>query len=198
MMRITKEGRLFVLFWEGVLWKKIEKITLPYGGVQEVAKSCSLPEAEECFNRLECKAAKAYVLKLLNERALFHAQIQEKMQRKGFSCQAITFALEFCTQIGGIDDKSLAKEKCEREIRKGKGFFMAQQKIGRWVNREDCFLPVETIHELEKTAIQKVLEKKKVDYSVLSFPEKQKIFLFLLKRGFKKEHIQEVLLSITE
>jgi regulatory protein len=193
VIRVEKEGSSIQIFWEDVLWKEVEKGLFPRNEFQRLTKCRSLEELEERFFALEEKAAKGVAIRLLSRQALFSLQIQEKLQRKGFSQEAAQHALDFCRHIGSIDDTALASSKCEREMKKGKGFAYAEQKLKRWAPKEKSLLSREQVAELERASLAKILQKKKVDIEALSSMEKQKLFLFLLKRGFKKEHIQECL-----
>ncbi len=198
MIEILEENGFFIVLWDGRLVRKIEAKIISREYILQLKAAVSLMDVEEILAGWEEKAAKAYVISLLSRQSLFTRQIKEKMLKKGFSLETIAQACSFGKTFGGVDDESLAQKKCEREIQKGKGLLFARQKWERWVEKEHLSLPKEKAQALETQAIYTLLQKKKVDYAILSWEEKKKLFLFLLRKGFAKEHIQEVLSTIVQ
>ena len=191
-IKIVRDSSELSIFFEGELWKKISR-TVFFNSLSDLYRATSIEEAEEIFFTLERKAAKALAIRCLGRRSWFSLELRQKMQDKGLSSEAISEALLFCEKMGALDDVSLAKIRTERELRRGKGQVAALIKIKRWVDVEAVSLDLCKIKELEKEALLQYIQKKRIDVEVLSFNEKGKLYLVLMRRGFKRENIQDVL-----
>ncbi len=191
-IKIIKNDVELLIYFEEELLKKTSRTGF-FSGLSDLYRATSREEALEIFGKIEVKAAKALVVRWLGSRALFSTEIRQKLRDKGFSDVTISEVLLFCERIGAIDDRNLAREKTERELRKGKGQLAALIKIRRWVDVETVSLDFSKIKELEKEALTKYLQKKRVDLPSLDFEERRKLYSALLRRGFKGENIQEIL-----
>lgn len=166
-----------VLEWEGELWKKVYK-SLFIGKLRSLFFARSLQDLEELFLELEVKVAKAFAVRTLSKRALLSTELGKKLREKGISERASQEALAYCHQMGAIQDQELLDYRIRKELRKGHGLRYIQAK---W--------KVEIVQEAkrkeEKEAALKLLQQK---------GKKQKnLYLFLQRRGFCADTIQEVL-----
>lgn len=190
-VKIVRDGIEISIYFEEDLWKKVNK-SIFFNGLSVLYRATSIEKVEEIFREIEKKAAKAFAIRALGRRALFSSELRQKMYDKGLSSSAISEVLQFCERIGSIDDENLAKIKTEIELRKGKGQVAALLKIRRWVDVESISLDFPKIKELERESLLKYLQKKRIEVSSLKLDEQRKLYLTLLRRGFKKESIQEV------
>ena len=69
----------------------------------------------------------------------------------------------------------------------------ALYKIKKWVEKEQIAIDWEKLSCLEVESIERVCEKKRVSLPIENWKERQKLFASLLKKGFAKENIEEVL-----
>ncbi|MES2198662.1 MAG: regulatory protein RecX [Chlamydiota bacterium] len=145
--------------------------------------------------RKELQAAKNLVLKWLTRRSFFRAEIEYKLQKKEISGAIIEEVILFCQRIGMLDDEKLQEKIIERELRRGRGRASGLAKCRRWVDIKGSFSQDEKTLELEKEAIEKVLQKKRIDLTSLDGKGKRKLWQFLLQRGFGAGVIQRVLSS---
>jgi SOS response regulatory protein OraA/RecX len=195
-MKVIREGDFFILYWEGELWKRVDK-GLTINGLKGLEKVEALEEAEELLAQQQEKKGRALAVFWLSKRGLFTSEIKQKLENKGFSSLAIMQTLVFCEKIGAINDAKLAEEWLAKELRKGRGSILAFYKIKRWVDAESLLLDEGKIREAEKEAVRLYLQKKRVDLALLEGRSGWKIrgqlLSSLLKRGFKRESIEDVL-----
>ncbi len=144
----------------------------------------------------ELQVAKNLVLRWLSRRSLFRAEIEYKLQKKEISIGVIEEIILFCQRIGMLDDEKLQEKIIERELRRGRGKASALAKCRRWVDVRESFSQDPKIEELEKEAIEKVIQKKGVELSSLDVKGKRKLWQFLLQRGFGVGVIQKVLSQV--
>lgn len=141
----------------------------------------------------ELQVAKRLVIKWLTRRSLFRAEIEYKLQKKEISTGVIEEVILFCQRIGMLDDAKLQERMIEKEIRRGRGRASALAKCRRWVEVKESYSQDSKIEEAEKEAIERVLQKKRIDIASLDIKEKRKLWQFLLQRGFGVGVIQKVL-----
>lgn len=145
------------------------------------------------MNTKELQLAKRLAVRWLARRAFFKAELEDKLRKKDISAEIVEEVVLFCRKIGALDDEKLQEKIIEKELRKGKGKAYALAKCKRWVDQGVITPSLDNVEALEKEAIQKVLEKKKVSLSSLDYKEKTKLFRFFLQRGFEARTIQQVL-----
>jgi len=175
------------LQWEGVFWRKIYN-PLFLKWIKVVSSASSLQEAEALFNRLEEKLARQFAVKALAQRALFSCELAQKLRKKGFSEQIIPITLSFFQRTGALQDEDLMKLNMEKEIKKGRGFLCVQAKWQKKGLKDLVHLGPDW-DLLEQDALKKLLQRKGVIWNALDWKEKQKVMLFLKRRGFRKETI---------
>ena len=129
----------------------------------------------------------------LSRRGLFSLEIQKKLEDRGFSSSAIEETLAFCQRIGAVDDTKRAQDLISRDLKKGKSLLASLVKIRRFVDVEEV---ARNSIEKEKESLITYLHKKKVVISALSYEKRGKLYQSLLRRGFKREMIEEVLKEV--
>ncbi len=165
------------LMWEGELWKKVYK-SLFIGKLRSLFSARNFQEVEDLFLELEVKVAKAFAVRTLSKRALLSAELGKKLREKGISERASQETLSYCQQMGAIQDQELLEYRIGKELRKGHGLRYIQAKWKVEIGLEDK-------RNAEKEAALKLLQQK---------GKKQKNpYLFLQRRGFCLDTIQEVL-----
>lgn len=188
---VRKEGN-YQIFWEEKLLKEVDN-SLLVRGVYALASSQTKEELEEKLLDLQVKKGKALAVYWLSRRGVFQKELVEKLKGKGFPDEAIEKTVAFCQKIGALNDQKLAEEWINKELRKGRGALSAFYKMRQWVEKEQLTVDWENLSSLEIKAIEKVCEKKRISLPVESWKERQKLFASLLKKGFAKESIEEVL-----
>jgi SOS response regulatory protein OraA/RecX len=189
-----KDPRWCELHWEGLFWKRIYK-TFFIRKLNPLLRAGSLEELEKAFIILEEKIAKDQSIRWLSKRALFSLDLKKKLEEKGFSSFATQQALAYCQKIGALKDEELIDAKIRKELRSGKGLYYIQKKWKNSLQEEDREVEWYSLErqKLEKEAIIQFLQKKGKVWNVLDRKEKSALVVFLLRRGFRKETIKDVL-----
>ncbi|MBS0627387.1 MAG: regulatory protein RecX [Verrucomicrobia bacterium] len=141
----------------------------------------------------ELQVAKNLAIKWLTRRSFFRSEIEYKLKKMGVSLATIQEVILFCQKIGVLDDEKLKEKIIEKELRRGRGRAFALAKCRRWIEIKESYPNDPETRGLEKEAIEKVLQKKRIDLSSLDDKGKRKVWRFLLQRGFEKEIVQKVL-----
>lgn len=139
---------------------------------------------EEEFLRGRKKA-----MSLLNHSDRTKWELQDRMERAGFSQEVIADAIAYVEGFHYIDDLRYAKRFAEiyretRSIRR-----IRQDLKKRHVPEEYIEMALEEIHYDDSSALARELGKLWVDGRELSYGEKQKIAAKLYRKGFRTEDI---------
>ncbi len=141
------------------------------------------------------KEAKLKALSLLNYMDRTESQLRQKLKEKFYNDEVIDQVVEYVKSFGYINDVNYAERyirskqsgKSRREIHAA----LVQKGVGRddiETAMERCF---EREDELE--AIRRLCEKKHFSPEEASDAEKQKIYGYLVRKGFRNEEIRQVI-----
>ena len=134
-----------------------------------------------------------YVLKLLAIRDYSEYELRCKMQAKAFSEQEIEQTIAKCQEKNWQNDFRFCEYFLLSRVHKGYGLQRIKQELQQKGIQNEVMQ-----HALEQSDIdwyalaQQTLAKKFPDYATVSdFKTKQKMWRFLLSRGFSQEEISE-------
>ena len=141
------------------------------------------------------KQAKRKALSLLEHMDRTEAGLRQKLREKSYSEEVIDQALDYVKSFGYINDTSYAERyilnkqtaKSRREI------YMSLSQKG--VSREDIECAMESCYEAESEteAIRRLCEKKHFSAEDSSDAEKQKMYGYLVRKGFRSEDVRRIL-----
>ena len=141
------------------------------------------------------KQAKAKALRLLEDMDRTEEQLRIKLKQKGFTDDVIDKTLEYVKSYNYINDQNYAERfvlnkqgsKSRREI-----YSMLYQK---GISRDEIEHAMETCYEndSEEEAIRRLCEKKHYSVEQSSDSEKQKMYAYLMRKGFRNENIRRVM-----
>jgi regulatory protein len=141
--------------------------------------------------RLERKLCLEQAIRYLAFRAHFAAELNRKLETKGFSpsiCQAI---IEECRKLGYIDDLEQTRSLIRREQRKGNGPQLILQKL-----KMQGGIPNEGLNRLKQEmeaaqieGIQTYLHKRCRNIDWKDQKQRRKVMAALQRRGFQSEAI---------
>ncbi|HHW67905.1 RecX family transcriptional regulator [Defluviitalea raffinosedens] len=158
-----------------------------------VGKEISEIELEKMIKEKDYSKAKDVALKFLSYRARSEKELRDKLISKEFDPVTIDRVIEFLKRYDYVNDEKFAKSYVRERIRlkfegrkkliydlKQKG--IKQEIIDHVLNNTD-------INEIDHAL--KLLEKKVPDKTELGLKEKQRIYQFLLRKGFSYDIIQK-------
>lgn len=139
--------------------------------------------------------ALGYAFRLLKYRPRSEHELRQRLKRRGFSDSIITETLIFLKDKGLVDDLEFARIWVESRIKKPLGIHRLKQEL--------------RIKGIDKNLIEQVIERVGSRYNeeetignliqrrmerlrhIEPAKAKRRIFLYLLRRGFSSERIQE-------
>lgn len=192
----VKDPRFLILLLKGSPWKRVYK-SLFVKYLRELS-SVDLEEAEQTFYRIELKVAKALAVKWLAQKSYFSEELSAKLQDRGISPRAITEALHFCKGLGALNDRKQLEELVAREIQRGHGPFWIEDKLRRMGmgSSKDLEVLFQNYAPLQEEVIWKLIKRKVKLGKPLQRTEQHKLLLFLMRKGFSKESILNVLQQV--
>lgn len=154
---------------------------------------------EEIISRIKAevlvKRAKMRAMHLLNEMARTEAQLRQKLKQNGYPEDVIDDAVAYVKSFGYINDEAYIRNFVES--RKGKKsrreiYALLGQK---GLNQETVETVLDEMYEehSDQEAIREILRKKHWDSEESDIKEKQKIYAYLVRKGFRYEDIRQVI-----
>lgn len=156
----------------------------------------NIPEGDfkKIFFEKEERLAKIEAFKLLSKCSLFKNELKERLKRKGFSLAAQESAVSYSQKMGALSESKKVRYLMEKALEKGKGEMYIRASLRKYRLEEQ--LINESFQELQvdpRSTMQKLLVKLKKKCVFSDSKEKQKLILFLQRRGFHLEDIFAVL-----
>lgn len=146
------------------------------------------------------KRAAMRAMNLLKSRDYTTAQLKEKLVRGGYPDMVIERALEYAASYRYIDDLRYAVSYiiCHETDRSRKR--IEQDLYGKGISRETMEKAWEEWEKQggccdEQSMINRLLEKKHFDCRTADIREKQRVFAFLMRKGFPAEQIRRAMNS---
>lgn len=122
-----------------------------------------------------------YACKLLTVKDLFSSEIRSKMKKKGFSEGEIEDSISKLLKLNYLDDEELLPRYLRHYLEKGMGPLLIRQKLQAKGVRVEFDLPFDEQEEV----INRLMEKH-------AAKPKEKMFQFLMRRGFEVDVIRQV------
>lgn len=184
MMIHTEEGVTFVLY-KG----EIRRFDLKEG--QELANEVY----EEIRTDILIKRARKRAMFLLEKKDRTESQLRNKLRQGFYGEDLIDDAVAYVKKYHYIDDNRYAQTyvRCQKERKSKRQIKMDLMQKG--VNREiiEQAIEIEYGAESEQELIMKWVEKRKYKIGNSDVKEKQKMYQFLMRKGFRSEDILHIL-----
>lgn len=144
--------------------------------------------------------AKRYAFRLLAYRGRSESELRERLTRKGFPGEAISFAVDYLKKAGYLDDRVLAENLKRQVLEKkmlgyqGAKVFMAKRGLPTEV--VEATLDYDEDRELQN--VHKLVDKKLVSMgNYLTKNEKRRLWNFLARRGYSSGIIRKALKAMS-
>lgn len=144
------------------------------------------------------KRARERALYLLKTKDKTEKEIRDKLRLEKYPDDVIEKVIEFLTQYGYVDDGRFAHHylECYKERKSTRQ--IQSELLQKGISQECIRKLLEECPCDEEKAIQKYLQKKRIELSSVSPKETQKIYANLMRKGFSYEAIQNVLKPVWE
>ncbi len=149
---------------------------------------------EELVNRVLKKRATLRAMHILERTDKTEAQLRRKLEESEYPKEAVESAIAYVTSYGYLDDRRYAEHYIEWK-KQGKGkarlkMELVQKGISREIIEE--VLESTDFGETREMIRQIILKKRKTDIS-MNEKEKQRIYGFLMRKGFSSSDILAVM-----
>lgn len=156
-------------------------------------------EVYEKIYELLLRRAKLRAMRLLEAMGRTEQELYRKLKTGGYPEAVIEQALSYVKSFGYVDDaryirnfmESRQHTKSKKEIK----MLLMQKGLDRSLITDimEEYISQDTSQDYEVEAIKALLRKKKYDPSVADLKEKQKIYAYLARKGFRYELIRQVI-----
>lgn len=149
---------------------------------------------EELVNRVLKKRATLRAMHILERTDKTEAQLRRKLEESEYPKEAVESAIAYVTSYGYLDDRRYAEHYIEWK-KQGKGkarlkMELVQKGISREIIEE--VLESTDFGETRETIRQIILKKRKTDIP-MNEKEKQRLYGFLMRKGFSSSDILAVM-----
>lgn len=191
----TKEcdRNILILKWNGDIWKEVDR-SLFINELKRFPSHLSQEEWIERFNALEIRVAKALALRLLAKKGRLSRELGEKMSQRGISGGAIDAALQYCRELGFLNDQEHVRAMIEKEQRKGLGKKMILYKL-KVIKGVDAEMLQALSHEMspEEEVAARLVKKLSKSIDLTDRKAKQKLIAKCMRRGFSYSEIADAI-----
>ncbi len=152
---------------------------------------------EQIVQEVLVKRAQKRVLYLLQRMARTEAEIRKKLKEGFYPEEAIDAAITYAKKFGYINDENYIRFYIEERKNSKSKKEILYKLMGKGVSKDTVLEIMETIYEedSEIDTIRALLRKKRYDPSCATDKEKQRIYGYLMRKGFTYQQIQK---SISE
>lgn len=158
--------------------------------------------AEETVRKIKgevlLKRAKLRAMHLLNEMARTEAQLSQKLRQNGYPQDVVDGAIEYVKSFGYINDEAyirgFAEGRKDRKSRREITALLSQKGL----DRELVDRVLDGVYEehSEQEAILDILRRKRWDPEGMDQKEQQKIYGYLVRKGFHYEDIRRAMAKV--
>lgn len=173
-----EDGRVFALY-NGELYR----YKLLEGG------EFSEETYQEILDTVLKKRARERLLYLLKSRDYTETQLRRKLQQGFYPEEAIAYAIAFGKERRYIDDARYAQLYAQQKagsISRRQLFIKLSEK---GISRELIEQALSGLEEKEEDTLERLLRRKNVDFSAITWQERQKICTYFMRKGFAYENI---------
>ncbi|MDE5933071.1 MAG: recombination regulator RecX [Lachnospiraceae bacterium] len=154
---------------------------------------------ESIFHEILPKRAKLRCMNLLKTKDYTRKQLEDKLKQGGYPAEIMEEALAYVESYGYVNDENYARNYVEYHVqtrsRKRIENDLQQKGIHREVISKVFDELLENGLEMDETAmIQKILLKKNYHTGTANDKERQKMYGFLYRKGFRTDAISRALL----
>lgn len=185
---VTDEGTAFVLY-KG----EMNRFCIQTG------KEITEDEYFHIFNEILPKRARLRCMNLLKSRDYTYMQLVDKLKQGEYPQEIIKDAVAYVESYGYIDDERYTRNFIEYNVNLKSRIRMENDLMRKGIRKElidKVFeeLKEEGIQTDEIGMIQKILTKKNYQSQSAAYEERQKMYVFLLRKGFCRDAISRALL----
>lgn len=161
----------------------------------EEDQDLSMETYREILEEILIKRAKLRTLRLLEQGDRTKKSLENKLEQNGYPPEAVEEALAYVESFHYIDDKRYAVNYIQNQRGcKGRARIMMELR-NKGVSQEDIDFAFQETEEGADTKerIRELIRKKRKSQGIMEEKERQKLYGFLMRRGFASSDILSVL-----
>ena len=141
------------------------------------------------------KRAKLRAMHLLERMDRTETQLRTKLQQDLYPEDIIEIAMQYVRSFGYIGDRGYAKRFVESRQGSKSKLEIKRALLQKGIAKEIVYEVLEEYYDdqAESAAIRKLLEKKRFSPETATEAEKQKMYGYLLQKGFRYEDVRQVI-----
>ncbi len=151
---------------------------------------------QEILDQVLIKRARERMLYLLKDSDKTERQIREKLEAGYYPKTAIEAAVAFGKKYHYIDDiryaENFIRGKGQQLSRKELEYKLQQRGIGKEMY-QSLYEELEEDGTQEDAALERLIQKKNVNFSEITPEEKQKLYAYFIRKGFSYEAVRKKL-----
>ncbi len=151
---------------------------------------------QEILDQVLIKRARERMLYLLKDSDKTEKQIREKLEAGYYPKTAIEAAVAFGKKYHYIDDiryaENFIRGKGQQLSRKELEYKLQQRGIGKEMY-QSLYEELEEDGTQEDAALERLIQKKNVNFSEITPEEKQKLYAYFIRKGFSYEAVRKKL-----
>lgn len=166
----------------------------------EEGKKIEPETLDEIMSEVLPKRAKLRAMNLLMKRRLTEKGLRTKLQDGEYPPDVIEEAINYVISYGYVDDEAYARDYVEYNRSSKSVSRMMNDLIAKGIDKEVISTIIyemdadhESLADTEIELIKKLLFKKKYDSATTTNEEKQKIYVYLARKGFSSERIKQAM-----
>ncbi len=147
------------------------------------------------INEILIKRAKLRAMHLLNVMARTEDGLRQKLVQNGYPQIAVEEAIKYVKSFGYIDDEAYIRNFIEYRKDKKSRKEIEALLVQKGMNGELADTVLEDIYEehSDLSALEEIVRKKRWNFEEADEKERQKMYGYLLRKGFKYSDIRQVL-----
>lgn len=186
------DNKKFAEIWvDGEKWKEVHR-RLYKNHLKEILRTPEKKLLSDLCLRIDVKIARSLVYKWLSLRGFMKSELTKKLTSYKIDPQAIADILSECEKAGYLDDQREGKLLIERGKRKGLGPQRVAFQLSQKAPELKGMAQSAFTDEEQKEEVTRWIKKKGANLSDLKV--KQRLFRFLLSKGFDAHIIRKQLL----
>lgn len=152
---------------------------------------------EEILETILKKRARERIMYLLKGGDYTEHQIRQKLRQGFYPEEAIEEALCFGREYHYLDDCRYARTYAEQKAARLSRRMLSLKLSEKGIAREIIDSTLEELETGEEDALDALIRKKNIDFSGLTWQERQKICAYFMRKGFAYENILKKINEIT-
>lgn len=185
-----KKSKIYI---DGQLAFALYKGELSRYGIR-VDKELAEEDYKEIVDVVLTKRAKLYCMNLLQSMDRTEMQLIRKLKEKSYPEEVVDAAVAYVKKYGYVDDVSYTNRYIDCKSAKQSKQQIVMDLLKKGISKQVINEVYEEKEPVDEEAmIKRWIEKKRIDIASATTAEKQKLYMFLMRKGFSSSDVNRVM-----